>query len=63
MRKSENLWYSIIIIIGFAVAIGIWVFASAQEAKTFNRYRAEDVPAATTWDAMFSELRIEADGR
>ena len=35
------------------VAIG-----PAKEAATFNKYRDQDSPPATYWDAVFSDLRI-----
>jgi xanthine/uracil permease len=39
--------------------IGLWIFASYQEAQTFRKITGRD--DVTTWDAMFSQLRI--DGR
>ncbi len=42
-----------------AIGIGIAVFIAYQEAQTFNRFKRADAPVATTWDALFAELRIE----
>lgn len=40
-----------------AVTGGVLYFKASQEAKTFNKFSEQD---ATTWDAVFADLRIEA---
>lgn len=44
-------------IVGIALVIGVWVACSYMEAKTFNRLTGAH---ATTIDAMFAELRVQA---
>lgn len=47
-------------IIGAALALVFMliVISAYFEAKTFNKFT--DGPKATTWDALFIELRVEA---
>ncbi len=37
----------------------IWFHQASQEAATFNRFTTG--PKATTWDALWVELRVDAD--
>lgn len=48
-------WVAFVVIL-LAGAFTKWHF----EAATFNKFRDPDTPEATIWDAMFSELRVEA---
>lgn len=47
----------VLILIAFTFSIGIGLFKATQEAKTFNKFSERD---ATTWDALFADLRVEA---
>jgi hypothetical protein len=42
----------------FAIVSPILWFQASQEAATFNRFTTG--PKATTWDALWVELRVEA---
>ena len=46
-----------ILLIGLPV-FGIAYFKASQEAKVFNRFSEKG--EATTWDALFANLRVEA---
>jgi hypothetical protein len=43
----------------FAIVFPILWFQASQEAATFNRFTTG--PKATTWDALWVELRVEAE--
>ena len=45
-------------IITFAFAIVL--FCCHHEAATFNKFKGEDQPEATLWDAAFADLRVES---
>jgi hypothetical protein len=38
------------------LALGIWIFASAMEARAYNRVTGANV---STWEAMWVELRVQ----
>lgn len=43
-------------VILFLIAALIWIFASYQEARAFERVTGKPV---TTWDAMWIQLRVQ----
>ena len=45
-----------LILVLFGIAVGFQSFASAQEAKAFNRCNPGS--EVTTWEAMWAEYRI-----
>jgi hypothetical protein len=60
---TEGMMLFLMISGTFAFVFGIAIFASYNEMNTFNKFRGEGVPEATLTDALWSELRIEADGK
>lgn len=60
--REENEEKAVIIVAGALLAIigicaiGWWVFSSSMEAKAYNRLTGAH---ATTWDAMWVELRVQ----
>lgn len=58
-REKEELLAGLIV--GGAALLlflGIWVFASAMEARAYNNVTGGNV---STWDAMWIELRVQAE--
>lgn len=59
--KGEIALMIIAYIVFFAligtVVFGIAYFKASQEARVFNRFSGQQ---ATTWDALFANLRVEA---
>jgi len=53
-----NTWFhAAIMLVGtLAVIVGLWVAESACEARAFTRMTGKP---ASTWDAMFLELRVQ----
>ena len=64
MKKAELFIHAAIIAILFAFVsiplVGTWAVKSHFEAKAYNRATGADV---TTWDAMWIELRVQAEPR
>lgn len=48
------LW--VMMVLAFFAGIGIWIGASAMEAKAYNNVTGSNV---STWDAMWIELRVQ----
>jgi len=60
-RTTINFGTGLILMIGIMfVMFGLLFMAWSVEAKTFNKFKSADTPAATVWDAAFSELRVES---
>lgn len=57
-RSTEIAWAALIFIAFVGLLIGIWVFRSSMEAKAYNRATGHEV---STWDAMWIELRVQAE--
>lgn len=57
-RRVENILYVLIAIIIFLGMPGFWLARSYFEAQSFNRLTGKQ---ATTWDAMWVELRVTGD--
>lgn len=58
-RAKEEIFASILCALVFITLFIGWTwFSSANEAAAFNRFT--NGPRATTWDAVWLELRVEA---
>lgn len=59
---SEPAQAGIILVAFFACVIIFLsttaIFSAVQEAKVFNKFKSPSQPEATTWDALFAELRV-----
>lgn len=52
---------SVLLFIGAVLLVSfIWLISSYQEAKAFNRQTGSH---ATTWDAMWTELRVMGEAK
>jgi len=60
MRK-DIVWSYVYIAVMAALFVGFFFVQPYFEMNTFNKYKAEDQPEATYFDAMFSQLRITAE--
>lgn len=61
-KMDPNTKYSLIMAAVIPiVALSIMLFAASQEARVFNKYKKPETPAATTWDALFANLRVETN--
>lgn len=40
--------------------LSFYIFKNINEAATFNKFKSKETPEATFWDAVFIELRVEA---
>lgn len=58
MDKTEFFAVLIVLVLVFSGAFGILVFRATNEAAAFNRFTTGQ--KATVWDALFVELRVEA---
>lgn len=54
----EWIIWTVGILLIVAFLIGMWVFTSSMEAGAYNRATGSDV---STWDAMWIELRVQAE--
>ena len=60
MYKQEK--WAVAMIITVSVIVGFVIFLPPyMEMKTFNKFKSEDQPKATYWDAVCSELRVNSD--
>ena len=61
MSKSdiELLVYIFLLVLVVSVSTVFSLFSAQQEANTFNRL-CEPKVQVTTWDAMWSELRVDS---
>ena len=58
-RGASDLWFPVVVMCSvFAISIGVWLIKSYYEMKAFNKF--SEVPASYC-DALFAELRIEAN--
>ena len=56
-RPAWEVWLPLVgCILVIAAAIGLWVFASAMEARAYERITGKRV---STWDAMWVDLRVQ----
>lgn len=46
------------IILVLAAAVLLAALGPAFEARTYNKFKAPDAPAATYWDAVWADLRV-----
>jgi len=54
----SRFWLIFLALLCFAL---VWkAIAAHQEASAWNKFRDPRQPAATWWDALFLELRVEA---
>ena len=53
--RNEIIGFAALVVMGLIVAVIIWVVASSFEAEAYNRLTNGH---ATTWDAMWTELRV-----
>lgn len=60
--KSDSVLgcQAIILAAVLAVILGVWIFASAMEARAYERITGKKV---STWDAMWVELRVQEGAR
>ena len=62
MNNNEDLiFYGLVIagiILVMSIGLGITLFKATQEAHIFNKFSEKE--EATTWDALFANLRVEA---
>lgn len=56
--KPDAHVLAVIWLLSFTAMIGFALFKAKLERDTFNKFKRPDQPAATMWDAMFSDLRI-----
>lgn len=49
---------SVLCAIGLAIYVAAWVVLSTMEAASYNRVTGSNV---STWDAMFIDLRVQAE--
>jgi hypothetical protein len=61
--SSDDKIFGCLTVLTIAFLLLFPLVKSYNEMKTFNKFRGEGVPEATFTDALFSELRIEADGK
>jgi hypothetical protein len=54
--KAQIVATGILLAVLLLLGAAWWVFSSAQEANAFNRLTGGH---ATTWDAMWAELRVQ----
>lgn len=60
-KKEEKAPFGCMVMLAVAVIafiVGIWIFASYMEARSYNRVTGENV---STWDAMWIELRVQSE--
>jgi hypothetical protein len=57
MNEDISAGLIVVLLVILIVGGGTWISAS-NEAAAFNRFT--DGPVATTWDAVWLELRVEA---
>ena len=63
MNKKQDIAititvYAALLAIIAVPATAIWAFRSSMEARAYNRVTGSNV---TTWEAMWIELRVQAD--
>lgn len=57
-KDKEAWWVWPAVLVGVVILIiCFWIFRSANEASVYNRLTGSSV---TTWDAMWVELRVQA---
>lgn len=54
--SMRSTWRFVIVVI--AVTITIWIVSACIEANAYNHLTGSQV---TTWDAMFVDLRVQAE--
>lgn len=54
--RAETVATGLIVAVGAAITIGIWVLSSYLEARAFNSVTGGNV---STLEAMFVELRVQ----
>ena len=57
--SKELLTIAALAVVGLALAAAVVWIGASQEAAAFNRFATG--PKATTWDALWVELRVEAN--
>ena len=61
-EKLEELFYEYgAAAIIMLILIALVCYQPYMESKTFNKFKKPGTPEATIIDAMFSELRVEAE--
>ena len=61
LRKFGFTWFEVLTLVGIVVVpMALWVFFASQESKAFNRATGA---STTTWDAMFTSLRVEGTAK
>lgn len=59
-RRASDYVVTILSVILTIIVLAVLAIQPYYEAKTFNKYRKQGEPEATYWDAMFSNLRVNA---
>ncbi len=53
---KELIWMALFIVLTISLVIGVGIFKSHYEAKSWNKLTGGN---ATTWDAFFVGLRVD----
>ena len=57
MTAMDKIILVLIATVLLAAALGAGL-GPAFEARTYNKFKAPDAPAATYWDAVWADLRV-----
>jgi amino acid permease len=59
-EMDETVSMIVVVLLILTGAFGLGVYAAKQEAAVFNKFNQNSAMTATTWDALFSHLRVDA---
>ena len=57
--SGHDIFVLLSILTVVAVILALAILPPMMEASTFNKFKSQNQPEATFWDAVFSELRVE----